>query len=52
MRRIALNYRQMFEPYLQRTELLHRNDDEIVIKKYKIAIRLSNNSQSVETKYL
>ena len=42
----------MFNPYLNSLELLHRNDEDTVIKKYKVAIRLSNNIREVEVKYL
>ncbi len=45
LRRMVLNYRQLFKPYLLKLEQLHSSDEEVLIKKYQVAIRLSDHSR-------
>ena len=51
LRRMALQRHIMFKQYLLKLELIHKNDEELMIKKYKSAIRLANDSM-IEMRYL
>ena len=51
LRRMALQRHIMFKQYLLKLELIHKNDEELMIKKYKSAIRLANNPL-IEMRYL
>lgn len=51
LRRMALQRHIMFKQYLLKFELIHKNDEELVIKKYKSIIRLANDPL-IEMRYL
>jgi hypothetical protein len=52
LRRWVLNYRQMMTYYLTKCELFYGSDEEKIITKYKVAIRLSESNPKIEEKYI
>lgn len=47
LRRVALSYKQMMDYYLIKIESYYSNDEEQIIKKFKVIIRLAENAGDI-----